>query len=56
MKKTYLKPEVAVETIELQHIITTSGNEVYIDPNEQGDPTEADSRLIDDMLGLPFGL
>ena len=55
MKKSYLRPEVAIETIALQQMIATS-NEVIIDPNESGNPSEADSRFIEEMLGLPFGM
>ena len=55
MKKSYLRPEVAIEKIELQQMIAAS-NEVIIDPNETGNPSEADSRLVEEMLGLPFGM
>lgn len=55
MKKSYLRPEVAIEKIELQQMIAAS-NEVIIDPNESGNPSEADSRFVEEMLGLPFGM
>ena len=52
MRKIYLQPEVAITNIELQRMIAAS-SEVTIDPTETGDPSEADSRFIEDMLGLP---
>jgi hypothetical protein len=55
MKKKYMQPEMAIMEIELQQMIAAS-NEVTIDPTETGDPSEADSRFIEDMFGTPFGL
>jgi hypothetical protein len=55
MKKKYMQPEVAMMEIELQQMIAAS-NEVTIDPTETGDPSEADSRFMEDLLGTPFGL
>ena len=50
-----MQPEVAIMEIELQQMIAAS-NEVAIDPTETVDPSEADSRFIENMLGTPFGL
>ena len=50
-----MQPETAIMEIELQRMIAAS-NEVIIDPNETGNPSEADSRLVEEMLGLPFGM
>ena len=42
-----MQPEVAMMEIELQQMIAAS-NEVTIDPTETGDPSEADSRFMED--------
>lgn len=55
MKRKYLRPEVAIEKIELQRMIAAS-SEVVIDPNASGNPSEADSRSVEDILEQPFGM
>ena len=50
-----MQPETAIIEIELQRMIAAS-NEVAIDPTETSDPNEADSRTIDGLLEIPFGL
>lgn len=52
MKKIYHQPELAIIEIELLRMIAAS-NEVVIDPTNTGDPSEADSRFIEGILGLP---
>ena len=55
MKKRYMQPETAMMERELQRMIAAS-NEVAIDPTETSDPNEADSRTLDDLSGVLFGL
>lgn len=53
MKKKYMQPEVAMMEIELQQMIAAS-NEVTIDPTETENPSEADSRFNENLLGTSF--
>lgn len=52
-KKTYIQPTTDIVTTDLQPMLTVSDGTVVIDPSDCGDPSEADSRLLEDMLGLP---
>ena len=52
-KKTYIQPTTDIVTTDLQPMLTVSDGTVVIDPSDSGDPSEADSRLLEDMLGLP---
>lgn len=52
-KKTYIQPTTDIVTTDLQPMLTVSDGTVVIDPSDSGDPSEADSRLLEDMPGLP---
>lgn len=52
-KKTYIQPTIDIVTTDLQPMLTASDGTVVIDPLDSGDPSEADSRLLEEMLGLP---
>ena len=53
MKKTYIQPAMDIVMTDLQPMLTASDGTVVIDPLDSGDPSEADSRLLEEMLGLP---
>ena len=53
MKKTYIQPAMDIVMTDLQPMLTASDGTVVIDPSDSGDPSDADSRLLEDMLGLP---
>jgi hypothetical protein len=53
MKKTYLKPAVALDNMELEQMIAASDNLLIdVDNSMIGDPAEADARRAFTILSL----
>lgn len=52
-KKTYIQPTIDIVPTDLQPMLTASDGTMAIDPSDSGDPSEADSRLLEEILGLP---
>lgn len=52
-KKDYIKPKAETLTLETEQMIAASNESVVIEPTEIGDPSEADSRLME-IIGAPI--